>query len=94
MRNAAALRATFSEAIDLINEGRADEAETVCREALQKFPEDTNIIALLGAILVKKRHLSEAEGWLRKATELAPSFAKPYEDLAQHDWTPRSNWRT
>lgn len=81
MRNAAALRATFSEAIDLINEGRADEAETVCREALQKFPEDTNIIALLGAILVKKRHLSEAEGWLRKATELAPSFAKPYEDL-------------
>ena len=81
MRNAAALRATFSEAIDLINKGSADEAERICRETVEKHPDDANMIALLGAILVKKRQLSEAEGWLRKAIELAPSFAKPYEDL-------------
>ncbi|MGI9261939.1 MAG: sulfotransferase [Woeseiaceae bacterium] len=81
MRNAAALKATFSEAIDLINKGSADRAEAICRETLEKHPDDANMIALLGAILVKKRQLPEAEGWLRKATELAPSFAKPYEDL-------------
>jgi len=81
MRNAAALRATFSEAIDLVNKGKADQAETVCRDAIDKHPQDANLIALLGAILVKKRQLPEAEGWLRKSIELAPSFAKPYEDL-------------
>lgn len=81
MRNAAALKATFSEAIDLINKGSADRAEAICRETLEKHPDDANMIALLGAILVKKRQLPEAEGWLRKATKLAPSFAKPHEDL-------------
>ena len=81
MRNAAALRATFSEAIDLINKGSADEAERICRETVEQYPDDANMIALLGAILVKKRQLREAESWLRKAIELAPSFAKPYEDL-------------
>ncbi|MDH3373931.1 MAG: sulfotransferase [Gammaproteobacteria bacterium] len=81
MRNAAALRATFSEAIDLINKGSADEAERICREAVEKNPDDANMVALLGAILVKKRQFPEAESWLRKAIEVAPSFAKPYEDL-------------
>ena len=81
MRHAAALRATFAEAIELINKGSADEAEKLCRETLEAHPEDINIVALLGAILVKKRELPEAETWLRKATELAPSFAKPHEDL-------------
>jgi tetratricopeptide (TPR) repeat protein len=81
MRNAAALRATFSEAIDLVNKGSADQAERICRDAIDKHPQDANLIALLGAILVKKRQLPEAESWLRQAIELAPSFAKPYEDL-------------
>ena len=81
MRNAAALRATFSEAIDLINKGSADEAERICRETVEKNPDDANMVALLGAILVKKRQFPEAESWLRKAIEVAPSFAKPYEDL-------------
>lgn len=83
MRHAAALRATFSEAIQLINQGNADEAERLCRETLAEHPDDVNIVALLGAILVKKREMPEAETWLRKATELAPSFAKPHEDLGQ-----------
>ncbi len=81
MRNAAALRATFSEAVDLVNKGNAGKAEELCRRTIEAHPEDVNITALLGAILVKKRQLKEAETVLRKATELAPTFAKPYEDL-------------
>jgi len=92
MRNAAALRATFSEVIDLIGKGNADEAEKICRDTVDKHPDDANMVALLGAILVKKRQLKEAESWLRKATELAPSFAKPHEDLGYaqlHQGRPR-----
>ena len=81
MRHAAQLRATFSEAIDLINKGSADEAERICRETVEQHPDDANMTALLGAILVKKKELPEAETWLRKAIGLAPSFAKPHEDL-------------
>jgi predicted Zn-dependent protease len=81
MQKAATLRATFSEAIALINKGSADVAETLCRETLEQHPDDANITALLGAILVKKGQLRDAETMLRKAIELAPSFAKPHEDL-------------
>lgn len=81
MRNAAALRASFSEAIDLVNSGQADKAEKICRDTVEHHPDDANMVALLGAILVKTMRLKEAESWLRKAIELAPSFAKPYEDL-------------
>lgn len=79
--NAAAARATFSEAIDLVNAGKANEAETVCREALKDDPENVNLLALFGAILVKRRQYVEAEGQLRAAIDLAPTFAKPHEDL-------------
>ncbi len=81
MHKAATLRATFSEAIDLISSGKANLAEELCRDTLEKHPDDANIMALLGAILVKKRQLKDAEALLRRAIELAPSFAKPYEDL-------------
>jgi len=37
--------------------------------------------ALLGATLFKIGEMDEAEEFLRRATELAPSFAKPHEDL-------------
>ncbi len=39
------------------------------------------MVALLGAILMKLRRYKKAEQQLRLAIKLAPSFAKPYEDL-------------
>ncbi len=81
MRNAAALRATFSEAIDLVNNGSADQAERLCRDTVEQNPQDANMTALLGAILVKNKQYKEAEEWLQKATDIAPTFAKPHEDL-------------
>ena len=39
--------------------------------------------ALLGAILLKLREFEAAEAHLRRAIELAPTFAKPHEDLGR-----------
>jgi tetratricopeptide (TPR) repeat protein len=77
----AAPRATFHQAIRLLNGGDAEGAIAVCREALAEDPDDINFTALIGAILLKARRLDEAEQQLRRAIALAPSFAKPHEDL-------------
>ncbi len=74
-------RATFTEIIQMINEGRPAEAEAACRAAVAQQPRDVNMVALLGAVLIKTRQFEAAEHYLRQATELAPTFAKPHEDL-------------
>jgi tetratricopeptide (TPR) repeat protein len=83
MAEAYASRGTISEAIELINTGRIDEAEALCRDAVARNPKDVNVTALLGATLLKTRQLEEAEKYLRLAIQLAPSFAKPHEDLGR-----------
>jgi tetratricopeptide (TPR) repeat protein len=81
MGQAAASRAAFNEAIELINAGERGKAEAICREAIQRNPEDVNMTALLGATLLKAGNIEEAEKFLRRAIQIAPSFAKPHEDL-------------
>ena len=81
MSQAAASRAKLNEAIELINAGKRGEAETICREALERNPGDVNMTALLGASLLKAGEVGEAEKFLRQTTQLAPTFAKPHEDL-------------
>ncbi len=74
-------RAAFNRAMSLIGAGRMNAAAATCRAALQREPNDVNMTALLGAILLKAGELPEAERQLRRATDLAPNFAKPHEDL-------------
>lgn len=74
-------RATFNQAIRLLNGGDPEGAVAICREALAEDPDDVNFTALLGAMLLKTRRLEEAERELRRAIALAPNFAKPHEDL-------------
>jgi tetratricopeptide (TPR) repeat protein len=81
MRHAPASRAAFDEAIALIGSGNSGQAEAVCRAALERHPRDANLIALLGALLIKQRRHHEAGQCLREAIALAPTFAKPHEDL-------------
>ena len=73
--------ATFHEAIELVNTGRINQAETSCRLALESMPEDVNLLGLLGAVLIKKREFEEAEAVLKTTIQLAPTFAKPYQDI-------------
>ena len=81
MHQLIAPKAVFDEAIALINSGDLAGAEARCRSALATYPRDVNMLALLGALLVKLDHAAEAERLLRQAIEQAPTFAKPYEDL-------------
>ena len=74
-------RAAFNKVLSLINTGRMNAAAATCRQALQRDPQDVTMTALLGAILLKARNFTEAEDYLRRAIELAPTFAKPQEDL-------------
>lgn len=71
----------FNEIMDLVERGEYAHAEGLCRALLQKYPGDVNVLGLRGAVLVKLNRLEEAEKALRRTTRLAPTFAKPYEDL-------------
>jgi len=74
-------QARLNEAIDLVNAGQIGRAMRVCRDTLNELPNDINMTALLGALLLKSKELGLAEKYLRRAIDLAPDFAKPHEDL-------------
>ena len=81
MRNLLAPKAVFDEAIALINAGDLVTAEGRCRATLDVYPRDVNMLALLGALLIKLGRAADAEALLRQAIAEAPTFAKPHEDL-------------
>ena len=56
-------------------------AERVCRAAIKANRNDVNMIAVLGAVLMRTNRLEEAERNLRQAIKVAPTFAKAHEDL-------------
>jgi tetratricopeptide (TPR) repeat protein len=74
-------KAAFDEVVGLINSGALARAEALCQAAIATSPRDVNLVALLGALLIKLDRPAAAEAQLRKAIELAPTFAKPQEDL-------------
>lgn len=74
-------RARFSEVIELIGHGKYGDAESLARRLLAERDDDVNILGLLGAVLIKMNRLDEAIDVLHRTIDLAPSFAKPHEDL-------------
>ncbi|MBI1732744.1 MAG: sulfotransferase [Gammaproteobacteria bacterium] len=83
MPAATATKAPFDEVIALVGAGDTERAEALCSEAVQRDGRDVNMLALHGAVLLKMRRMTDAEQALRRAIALAPSFAKPREDLGQ-----------
>ena len=75
------VREKLEQAFRLIDAGRINSAEALCRESLESDPDEINLLGLLGAILIKKGQPGEAEQCLLRTIELEPAFAKPYEDL-------------
>ena len=65
----------------LLRAGNVSAAEDFCRDQLRTDNTDVNYLGLLGAILLQRGDTDEAEQLLLHACELAPSFAKPHEDL-------------
>ncbi|MEX2125266.1 MAG: sulfotransferase [Woeseia sp.] len=71
----------FDEVLELVSRGEFGHAEGLCLALLQKHPNDVNVLGLRGAVLIKLNRLEEAEQSLRQTIRLAPTFAKPHEDL-------------
>ena len=67
--------------LTLARADRLEEAMKLCRDHLSRLPDDVNLVALLGALLLRKGDYDEARGCLERAIELEPGFAKPHEDL-------------
>ena len=86
------IRHSLDNIVQLINDGRMDDAESLCAENLRAAPNDVNLTAMMGAILIKNGSLSRAEKYLRRATEIEPAFAKPHEDLGTLNLSRNDAW--
>ena len=58
---------SMQEILDHVASGRLDEAEALCRQALHDVPDDVNVLAMLGAILLKHGQFAESESLLKQA---------------------------
>ena len=76
-------KATFDKALTLLQSGDASAAETLCRDALNTYPEDANILCLSARALLHLQEFDEAEKQLNKVLALFPDFARPHEILGE-----------
>jgi tetratricopeptide (TPR) repeat protein len=75
-------RASFDRAMTFLRAGDAATAEKMCRQALDAFPRDANLLCLLGASMLKQNRAREAEHTLSRAVRMYPAFARAHETLA------------
>lgn len=76
-------KASFDRATTFLRGGDAVLAERICRQALNAFPRDPNLLCLLGASLIKQEKPKEAEHTLSRATRIDNDFARAHEGLAE-----------
>ncbi len=75
-------RASFDRAMTFLRAGDATMAEKMCRQALDAFPRDANLLCLLGTSMLKQNRAGEAEHTLSRAVRMYPAFARAHETLA------------
>jgi tetratricopeptide (TPR) repeat protein len=75
------IKAAFERVSARMSTGNFTDAENLCRDALAKFPDDGNLLCLLGAALVRQSRPDEAEAILRAVASRFPDFAKVHEEL-------------
>lgn len=76
-------KASFDRATTFLRGGDAVLAERICRQALNDFPRDANLLCLLGAALIKQEKAKEAEHTLSRATRIFSDFSRAHEGLAE-----------
>lgn len=74
-------RERFEKIAGLLATGNVQQAENACRREIARGNDDVNVLGLLGAILLGRGALDEAESFLQRAIDVAPQFARPHEDL-------------
>ncbi len=76
-----ARKSSFERGLGFLTAGDARMAGQIARNALEQFPDDGNLLCLLGAALVRQRRPADAETPLRRAVSLYPDFARAHEEL-------------
>ncbi len=76
-------RASFDRATTFLRAGDPVLAERICRQALNAFPRDANLLCLLGASLIKQEKPRDAEHTLTRAVQLFGDFSRAHEGLAE-----------
>ena len=77
-----AMNATFSAGVDLVNQGKDDEAIAKFQEVIASAPNCAECYSNIGTVQVRQKKFEEAEQSYKKAIELKPTFADPYSGLA------------
>ncbi len=76
-------KASFDRAKTFLRAGDAVLAERICRQALNTFPRDANLLCLLGATLIKQEKARDAEHTLTRAVQMFGDFSRAHEGLAE-----------
>ena len=76
-------KASFDRAKTFLRAGDAVLAERICRQALNAFPRDANLLCLLGATLIKQEKARDAEHTLTRAVQMFGDFSRAHEGLAE-----------
>ncbi len=76
-------KASFDRAMTFLRGGDAAMAEKICRQALNAYPRDANLLCLLGASLIKQNRAKAAEHTLSRAVRMFNDFARAHEGLAE-----------
>ena len=76
-------RSSFDRAATFLRAGDPAMAEKICRQALNEFPRDANLLCLLGASLIKQNKAKAAEHTLSRAVQLFTDFSRAHEGLAE-----------
>jgi len=75
------VRQAFDAAMADLKMGDASSAMHRIKVALSDHPDNVNLNGLYGGLLLQAKQYDEAEQVLKKTLGLAPTFAKPHEDL-------------
>lgn len=81
MQQTRAPRRLFDEILALLQARQMERAIDQCQDVLKQYPNDINILGLLGAAQGDSGQATAAEKTLNRVIDIAPTFAKPYEDL-------------
>ena len=76
------LRKAFGKIVACIRHGKLTEAEALSRQLLRNYPDDPNILRVLGVTLMRQDRFEEASKQLSTAVEVAPEIADGHEQYA------------
>lgn len=83
IQSEASAQQTFNEAVAKLKLGEFENADSILNTALEKFPNDPNLLRLVGMSMSKQNRFEEAEKKFTHVIRLLPELALAHENLAE-----------